>query len=38
MDVFENHKDRIYRELHERMQRFIGKNKHIKEAEIKQEK
>jgi len=35
MDKYENHKDRRYRELHERMRKFIGKNKHIKELNIK---
>ena len=35
MDVFENHKDRRYRELHERMCKLIGKNKRVKVAEIK---
>ena len=35
MDVFENHKDRRYRELHERMRKLIGKNKRIKDVEMK---
>lgn len=30
MNVYEKHKDRRYRELHERKRKFIGKNKHIK--------
>ncbi len=30
MDRYENHKDKRYRELYERMRKLIGKNKHIK--------
>jgi len=35
MDIYENHKDRRYRKLHERIRKFIGKNKRIKEVKIK---
>ena len=35
MDLYENHKDRRYRELHERMHKLLGKNKLIKEMKIK---
>ena len=35
MNVYENHKDRRYKELDERKRKFIGKNKYIKNVKIK---
>ncbi len=35
MEVYENHKDRRYKELNERRRKFIDKNKQIKNVKIK---